>query len=300
MADWLEACFGKTLCALFFFPFHEHYTAGLYHGIAPQDAYKSPPAIQSPRPAGYNVTFLYPDEGLDHLARALASGGQVHYSRKAVHLDLAARNVGFDDGTEVPYDSLVTTLPLNRILQIAGLKIEAKPDPYTSVLVLNIGAVRGPDCPGDHWIYYPHTRSGFHRVGFYSNVSASFLPASRRAGRTDVGIYVERAYPGGARPGSAQVEPYAASVVRELQEWGYIGATEVLDPTWIDVAYTWRWPESPWVTEALSVLERHAIYPVGRYARWRFQGIADSIRDGLAAGTRFRELAPPGTCGSEQ
>ncbi|HIE54051.1 MAG TPA: protoporphyrinogen oxidase-like protein, partial [Chromatiaceae bacterium] len=42
MADWLKACFGPTLCELFFYPFHELYTAGLYKGVAPQDIYKSP------------------------------------------------------------------------------------------------------------------------------------------------------------------------------------------------------------------------------------------------------------------
>ena len=36
-------------------------------------------------------------------------------------------------------------------------------------------------------------------------------------------------------------------------------------------------------------LEAHGVEPVGRYARWHFQGIADSIRDGLRAGSLLRE-----------
>jgi len=59
---------------------------------------------------------------------------------------------------------------------------------------------------------------------------------------------------------------------------------EVADPTWVDVAYTWRWPGSRWREEALTMLEARGIFPVGRFARWRFQGIADSVRDGLMAG----------------
>ena len=70
----------------------------------------------------------------------------------------------------------------------------------------------------------------------------------------------------------------------ELQEWGWIDAVEVSDPTWIDVAYTWSWPSSLWKQQALAILQRHGIYQIGRYARWMFQGIADSIRDGLLAG----------------
>ena len=33
-----------------------------------------------------------------------------------------------------------------------------------------------------------------------------------------------------------------------------------------------------------TILEQAGIRPVGRYARWRFQGIADSLAEGLAAG----------------
>lgn len=84
------------------------------------------------------------------------------------------------------------------------------------------------------------------------------------------------------------MERYCAEVVRELQEWGYIGEVEILHPTWIDVAYTWSWSGSHWAKQAITALQQHGIYPVGRYARWTFQGIADSIWDGLMAGASFQ------------
>ena len=40
-------------------------------------------------------------------------------------------------------------------------------------------------------------------------------------------------------------------------------------------------------------MEEHGIYQVGRYGRWIFQGIADSIKDGFFAGASFKELALP-------
>jgi hypothetical protein len=79
-----------------------------------------------------------------------------------------------------------------------------------------------------------------------------------------------------------------SEIVRELEEWGWIKAAEVVDATWIDVAYTWSWPGSHWKQKALQVLERYDIYQVGRYGRWIFQGIADSIRDGLMSGAALR------------
>ncbi|MDZ7619369.1 MAG: protoporphyrinogen oxidase-like protein, partial [Patescibacteria group bacterium] len=97
-----------------------------------------------------------------------------------------------------------------------------------------------------------------------------------------------RAYVGGNRPSDEEIEQYGQNVVAELIEWGFLEEAEVVDPTWIDVAYTWSAPGSQWKQKALKLLEEHGIYMVGRYARWNFQGIADSIRDGFHAGACFR------------
>ncbi len=288
MADWLEASFGKTLCKLFFFPFHEKYTDGLYRKIAPQDAYKSPRLGRAnqakKKPAGYNPDYFYPSKGLGYLCAGLASGCRIGYGKKAVRIDSKKRIVWFSDGTKISYDRLVSTLPLNRMLELTGLKTGEKPAPFTSVLVLNIGAERGVSCPPDHWLYVPDTKSGFSRVGFYSNVDTGFLPLSARVKKNRTSIYVEKAFANGRKPSEAEIKRYSAEAVRELQSWGWIGKTEVVDPTWIDVAYTWSYPDSGWTKKAIDVLERRDIHPLGRYGRWHFQGIAQSIRDGLEAG----------------
>ena len=115
-----------------------------------------------------------------------------HPIRKRVTgIDPAGKVIHFGDGTAQKYDILMNTLSLNKTIEMTGLEVDAKPDPYTSVLVLNIGAVRGERCPDDHWLYIPATRAGFHRVGFYSNVDVSFLPASRcrREGTAGVGLH---------------------------------------------------------------------------------------------------------------
>lgn len=102
-------------------------------------------------------------------------------------------------------------------------------------------------------------------------------------------IYVERAFEGGSKPKAEEIAEYSRNVVQELQGWEFIEDVEVLLPTWIDVAYTWSWPNSRWRKAAMRTLESYEIYRVGRYALWVFHGIADSIRDGLYAGAAFRE-----------
>jgi protoporphyrinogen oxidase len=299
MKEWLQCNFGPTLCKIFFEPFHELYTAGLHNRIAPQDAYKSPVqlpiavrgAFRQSAAVGYNTTYIYPVEGLNSLAQRMASKCDLRYGKRVSRIDVKAKEISFGDDSSLGYHTLLSTLPLNRMMEMTGLSVEAKSDPHTSVLVLNIGAVRGARCPADHWLYNADTEASFHRVGFYSNVDRSFLPLSAQERGDRVSIYVEKGYVGGQRPSERETNEYAEAVIRELRGWDFIGPVEVVDPTWIDVAYTWSWPGSKWKEQALRALEEHDIYPVGRYARWNFQGISESIKDGFYAGASLRHIA---------
>lgn len=298
MHEWLLHAFGPTLCGLFFHPFNERYTAGLTRVVAHQDAYKSPASLPM-RPArlgratrpGYNATFAYPRAGLDSLGRALAVRCDIRYGAAVVGIDTGARVLQLAGGSEVAYDALVSTLPLVESTRLAGLEVEDPPDPYTSVLVLNIGARRGDRCPRAHWQYEADSASGFHRIGFYSNVDPSFLPRPHRRRSSHVSLYVERAYLPSDRPTPEQTTAYSDAVVAELRERGYVEDVEVVDPSWVEMAYTWQLPASRWRNQALAALQRHGIHSIGRYGAWKFQGIADSVRDGLAA-TSLPRTAP--------
>jgi len=298
MAEWLDDHFGPTLCKLFFDPFHEKYTAGLFTEIAPQDSYKSPfrlkdvvwGALVEAAVAGYNATFEYPADGLDKLINELARRCNVHYEKRIEHIDPLKKILFFSGAGSVSYDLIISTIPLVKMVELTGLD-GREPAVYSSVLVINIGGSRGRRCPDNHWLYVPDSRTGFYRVGFYSNVDASFLPAVSRTRKDRVAIYVEMAFRGGQRPTRENIDHLCQTVVKELQDWEFIGDIEVMDPTWVDVAYTWKRPGCQWKEHALKVLEGHGIYQVGRYGRWEFQGIADSIRDGLMVGGAVRNTA---------
>ena len=296
MEEWLEKSFGKTLLNLFFAPFHEMYTAGLWTKIAPQDAYKSPVDINTvrngaygkqPDKVGYNVSYLYPKFGLNTLSGIMAEKCDINYNKKVVEINAGKNEIVFSDGSGNGYKKLISTLPLNKALEFSGVEIDEPTDDYTSVLVLNIGAKKGSSCPDDHWLYVPSSRSKFHRVGFYSNVDSSFLPLSSRKDLDRVSIYVEKAYPNGNKPQEAQINSYINEVVDELKEWKFIEDAETVHPTWIEVAYTWAKPGSSWKETAISELEKKGIIQVGRYGRWNFQGIAESISDGFEFGDKY-------------
>ena len=287
MADWVQNQFGPTLNELFFAPFHELYTAGLWTRIRPQDNYKTPidkelvkrGAHEKAPDVGYNAEFVYPEEGLDQLALRMSNACDVRFGKRANAIDGKTQTVHFLDGHSVSYDRLYSTLPLAAMVDMTGLDLDEPADPHTSVLVLNIGARKGDRCPDHHWVYVPHSRSGFHRVGMYSNVDIHFVP---RGSDDLVGLYIERAFLPAHRPSNAEVMAYKQQVEDELREWGFIHEVEVNDATWVDVAYTWSWPGSSWIETALRRLDDIGITMLGRYGRWHFQGIAASIREGLA------------------
>ncbi len=290
LQDWLMHNFGPTLNQLFFKPFHDLYTAGLTDKIAPQDSKKTPLNMQliqlglaaSHSPAsGYNATFLYPENGLNTFMRELAKECNIHFGKQVTKICLEKKTLEFSDNSRTKFDKLISTLPLHTNLELTGLTVDETPDPYTSVLVINIGAVPGKNCPKDHWVYVPYSKSGFHRVGFYSNVDQSFLPKSHRNNGSCVSLYVEKAYLGGTTYPPEDIDALAQSIVNELIDWGFIKSAEITHPTWIKTAYTWSRPNSSWKEKSIELLKSHNIHSVGRYGRWHFQGIAESMQEGF-------------------
>lgn len=288
--QWLKVHFGKTLCELFFFPFHDLYTAGLYTDIVPQDNFKTPineklimKGFKGRTSAvGYNNSFVYPKKGLDDLINKMAKNCDVAYNKKIVMIDKIKKEIFFEDGATSGYDKLISTLPLNKMLTLTSIKKpHTKELPYTSVLEFNIGAGRGRKCPLYHWIYMPKSKTGFFRIGFYSNVDRLFLPKSSRNNNDRVSMYVEKSYRGGKKPSDDEVKKLCKDVVAELQKLRFISDIEVIEPTWIDVAYTWEYPNCMAKETAIAILKKYHIYQTGRYGKWKFQGIADSIKDGL-------------------
>jgi len=262
MQHYLLNRFGDKLSRMFFFPFNEKYTAGLYDKIVPQDPQKNPKDTQ-----GYNAEFIYPKNGLDDLINRVAEGVDIRYRKKAHKIDPDKKLVYFADGDSVKYDRLICTLPLNKTCELLhhpwtpGLI-------YNSTQVLNIGATPGRNIPKEHWLYVPHCKSGFHRVGFYTNVDHSFAPKNR------VALYVEWAV-------QEYKVPLLKEAIKELQGWGFINKVDVTDTCYIDIAYTWTPPGSEEKESLLSMVEDCGIEQIGRYGRWHFQGIAESIKEGL-------------------
>jgi protoporphyrinogen oxidase len=293
LKDWLMSTFGPSLCELFFFPFNERYTAGLYSEIVPQDAYKSVldrnrvllGASADAGDYGYNSVFYYPCCGLDRLIRNIAAGCTLHLDHTVSGIDTQHRQIHFANDRQVHYDRIISTIPLNAMARLTNTADGCEQDPSTAVLVVNIGAVKGrSNFLPYHWIYLPSASSGMHRFGFYNHVDASFLPTNYRMRHDVVSIYAERSFLSASPPALEELASAASAIASELKDWGVISETIVLNWTFTNPAYTWSRRGSTWVQRSIDNLAELGISQVGRYGAWRFQGMLESFAQGLSAG----------------
>jgi len=254
---------------MFFYPFNEKYTAGLMDKIMPQDAYKSP----SGRTNGWVSTFCDPVNGLSDLVEKMASKCDIKYNNRIIDIDSVHKEIRTSQEEIIKYDRIISTIPLSHICGLSGY-YDFKA-PYTSVLVLNIGAEVGACTPKEHWLYIPFCKSGFHRVAFYTNVDDSKGP------KGTVGLSVEMAFYN-RKPKTSEYAKIVRDVVQELQEWRWIDGSDpiIVSPNWVECAYTWQYNKED-VPNALAWLKERDIISTGRYGKWAFQGLTKSIEDGF-------------------
>jgi protoporphyrinogen oxidase len=264
---WLSENFSKAECNLFFHPFNDKYTAGIYDDIIQSDEYKTPPAGG----VGFVPTFGDPEGGLGTLVDKMAKQCQINYNKKAIKINTKDKVVTFSDGEEVEYEKIISTIPLNKCLEMCG---ESNELPYTSVLVVNIGAERTKYTPKEHWLYIPFSNSNFYRLGFYSNIEQSKAPEGK------VSLSAEMAFHN-KKYEEIGVDKICADVVEEIQKWNFIGDVIEVDPTWVECAYTWLYKLSD-RDDAINKLKQYNITSIGRYGKWKFQGMVQSIEDGLS------------------
>jgi protoporphyrinogen oxidase len=259
--------FGKEQCNLFFHPFNEKYTAGLYDKVIQVDDYKSPPAGGK----GFCPTFCDPVNGLSDLVDKMASKCDIKYGKRVINIFPEHKKIEFQgDSHAYSYDKLISTIPLNKLMEMCGPKVNL---PYTSVLVINIGAEVGACTPKEHWMYIPFSKTPFYRVGFYSNIHQNKAP------KGTVGLSVEIAF---LPDQKIDIPKITRDVIQELQEWRWIDNCDpiVVDPTWVPCAYTWLYDRKD-RDDAIAWLKERDIISIGRYGKWSFQGMVESLGDGL-------------------
>jgi len=233
---------------------------------------------------GYNPKFIYPkDGGIDCLPQALARPiHRLHMNEVVEAIDPKRKYVRLVSGREEPYEHLISTLPLPLLFRMLkdtpdSLVYKAQQLHAISVLNINIGIDR-PGVSDQHWIYFPEDRYIFSRVGFPTNFSRSVAPDGTSS------MYIEITHQPQERP---NIEEALERSIRDLRACGILQQSDrVLTTHVLDIKYAYvvfDQHRQAHLQDLLDYLESRDIFTAGRYGRWDYYSMEDSILSGKSA-----------------
>lgn len=300
--DWVLRTFGSGIAKHFMLPYNEKFWKQDLHNItADWVSWSIPkPSLEevvngalglTNRGMGYNPRFIYPrDGGIDCLPRALArSITNLNTGAGVEHIDPRKKFVRFTGGREETYDVLISTLPLPILYRIMSdvpesLTAAAQRLQAVSILNINIGVDR-PDISDQHWIYFPEEQFVFSRIGFPMNFSKSVCPEGTSS------IYIEITHHPEERPDVDQVYERALA---DLYRCGILHPGDrVLTRHVLDIRYAYvvfDQHRQKHLDDLLQYVETRDIFSAGRYGRWDYYSMEDSILSGKAASERVVQL----------
>lgn len=290
--SWILAHFGAGFAKNFFFPYQhklfcthpKKFTASWTGRFVPQTTLEDIVAGSIKDRVdgiGYNSYFYYPKQGgidiIPHtFAQALHQPAQLNCDITSI--DLTHKIVTCANGTEYPFDRLITTMPLPDLLakivdtsatNFSGLSRYFR---ASSVFNFNIG-INQKNISDKHWMYFPETTWPFYRMGCAHLFAASMAPHGCSS------LYGECAYRGTF---DQRVLEQALHKTCELfsLERDAIVTTNILTIPCAYVVYT-RWRDTN-IEQLLARLRDLGIYSVGRYGSWKYASMQEAILDGRA------------------
>jgi len=292
--DWSLAALGRGISEAFMFPYNTklfrrdpaEMTADWVSWAVPrpnlEEIVRGALGIENQR-MGYNSTFRYPERGgIEVVPNAFASRIKtLRTGARVASVDLARRRVTLSGGESIAYDTLVSTIPLPRLLTIAhgagfdGAAHAARLD-WSVVGCLNLGIAREGVGEGVHWMYFPEASVPFYRVGFPHAMSGGVCPPGASS------LYVEFGLRRHDEPDPAALEAAAIAALRRegiLTERDRIVARDWIR---IDPGYViFDRARQEVMSEVVPRLDALGVKTIGRYGAWTYSYMERAILDGM-------------------
>jgi UDP-galactopyranose mutase len=247
-----------------------------------------------PKPMGPNARFGYPLRGG---FQALMDGflpqlkGELRLQTRVTAVSPSRHTVTLSDGSVVPYEYLVSTMPLPALVRVIGQEAPADVRKaaaglrHVSVRCVNIGVGR-ENLTEKHWIYYPED-TVFHRIFVQGNASPHCNPPG------GFGLTCEITY-SDAKPLPVDGD---ALIQRCIEDCHKVGFFSPEDPIWaanqvdLPVAYVVydhdRARNVDLIREWLSAQD---IVLAGRYAEWEYYNSDHAFIAGKKAADQVKQL----------
>ena len=225
----------------------------------------------------YNNSFLYPRSGAGSFIQILYDAldkEKVLLNHVVDKIDRANKKVILNDGSEISYEYLINTSPLNRFLTLFDEEkmheLQSRLS-YNKVLVFNLGFNKKSKYTKEHWFYIPDKKINFYRIGFYDNI----LDADK------LSMYIEIGYSKDAVVTQGMIDEQLRLTLENLLKLGIIDeetkleahSTILMDPAYVHI----NSETDAQITELKKNLADENIYTIGRYGAWTYCSMEDSM-----------------------
>jgi UDP-galactopyranose mutase len=248
----------------------------------------------APKPMGPNARFGYPLRGG---FQALMNGflphlkGELLLNTRVTAVSPSRRLVTLSDGQIVPYEYLISTMPLPVLVRLMGdeappeVRAAAKALRSVSVRCVNLGIGR-QNLTDKHWIYYPED-TVFHRIFVQGNASPFCNPPG------GFGLTCEITY-SASKPLPCDGD---ALIRRCIEDCHKVGIFRPEDPVWtanqVDLRYAYVVYDHARPTNVRTIaewMEKQDIILEGRYSEWEYYNSDHAFLAGKKGADRVREL----------
>ncbi len=252
---------------------------------------------------GPNRSFRFPKEGgTGAIWRAVAGllpADRFRYGTRVESLDLRAKRARLAGGESIPYDTIVSTLPLDRLGAMAsGLDATAQRAASSlvksAVHIVGVG-LRGappPTLRKKCWMYFPESNSPYYRVTVFSNYSPANAPDGCWSLMAEVCESPHR---------RVDASAVAGQVVAALREDGLMGPDAPVVSLWHrreDHGYPTPFLGRDEVLAAVQPeLESRRVFSRGRFGAWKYEvsNQDHSFMQGVEAADRLLGQGPEDT-----
>ncbi len=231
---------------------------------------------------GPNNRFKYPLKGgtgafYSRIAQSLE--GKIRYGSTVTGIDAERKIVRLADGTEEPYDALISAMPIdilvNDVVDDApqGVRENAAGLLHSAGHMVGIGLKR--KCPSTKcWMYFPDDNCPFYRVTYLSNYSPYMTPNQTGENDTHYSLLCETSE-SSHKP--VNNDTIIEDTIQGLENAGLLepGERDDIVSTWSKrVEYSYPTPSverDNLLSAVVPWLEDRGIYSRGRFGMWKYE-----------------------------
>jgi UDP-galactopyranose mutase len=248
-----------------------------------------------PKPMGPNARFGYPLHGgfqrlmdafLPHLR------GELRLKSRVTKVAPRRHTVTLDSGETLPYDYLVSTMPLPVLIKQIGeeapqdIRLAAQSLRHVSVRCVHIGVGR-ENLTEKHWIYYPED-TVFHRIFVQGNASPHCNPPG------GFGLTCEITY-SAHKPLPCDGEALIRRCIEDCHKVGFFRPDDpILASVQCDLPHAYvvyDHGRAAAVSQIREWLEKRNILLAGRYSEWEYYNSDHAFIAGKNAAEKVKRMA---------